>query len=133
MPRKGDVQFIPTSTPGSAPTLPLNAIPQEVKDEVEEIYEALKTNPGRMRVEFDTANELAAYALQISSYCAQRPAGAIRYRKSPTKGLPPTVLDFRITDLKTENEEITETIREATEAANAAAVEPEVSKATRKR
>lgn len=94
--------FIPTATAsGGTAYLALENIPQEIQDEVEATYAGLKENPnGRMRVAFDTAEELAEFVNQVISYCAQRPAGAIRFRKSPTRGLPATMMDYRISDLK---------------------------------
>lgn len=114
--------FVPTTAPGVTALVALDDIPQDVKDEVEEVYANLKANPnGRIRAEFDTPAELRVYVTQVTSYCELRPAGAIRFRKSPTKNLPQNVMDFRITDLKTENEQITEDIRTATEAVTTAA------------
>lgn len=106
MPRKSNPVFIPTQSNAAGGTLDIDEIPQEVKDEVEEIYAGLKANPaGRMRIEFDTVGELVLYANQVQSYCSQRPTGAIRFRRSPTKNLPDTAMDFRISDLLPEKEE----------------------------
>lgn len=102
MPRK--ISYVPTVPDrGSVATLPLNAIPQDVIDEVEEVYKALKDNPnGRMRAEFDTKGELSTYMTQVSSYCSQRTVNGtpapLRFRKSPTKNLPETTMDYRIGD-----------------------------------
>lgn len=130
------VKFVPHASPSAIPTLALDAIPQDVRDEVEEIYAALKANPnGRMRAEFSTKDEALAYQTQATAYCALRTvavknedtgkveivAAPIRFRKSPTKGLADNVLEFRITDLKTENEEKTEAIRDAVNAVKDAA------------
>jgi len=116
------IAFVPTAAPGVPALVNIDDIPQNVKDEVEEIYAALKANPnGRMRAEFDNTAELRVYVAQVTSYCEQRPAGAIRFRKSPIKKLPDHIMEFRITDLKTPNEEITEDIRTATAAVNAPA------------
>lgn len=100
MARRGNLTFIANATGSSGPALiSLNEIPQEVKDEVEEIYKALKENvDGRMRVEFDNKAECERYMKQVISYCTQRPNGKLRFRKSPTRGLQPNVMDFRITD-----------------------------------
>ena len=101
MPRLGDITFVPTNTNGGSGLLELDQVPDEVKEEVEQIYAGLKQNPnGRMRVGFSTVDELNAYVLQVQSYCQQRPAGAIRFRKSPTRGLPENYMDFRISDVK---------------------------------
>lgn len=105
--------FVPNATTGVISQVALADIPQDVRDEVEEIYAALKANPnGRMRSEFDTVEELRQYVTQVVSYCEQRPAGAIRFRKSPTKKLPDTVVEFRITDLQSDSEAQTADIRE---------------------
>lgn len=78
--------------------LPLEAVPDEVRVQVEEVYEALRTAPidGRMRATFDTEAEANEWSRQAASYCAQRPEGVLKYRRSPTRDLPKTVIDFRI-------------------------------------
>lgn len=120
MPRVGDITFVPSTSNGLGGLLPLDQIPDDIKAEVEEIYAGLKTNPnGRMRVEFDTKGELAQYVLQVTSYCKQRTdpqTGEVveyRFRKSPTKGLKDTQMDFRVTDPKTDEEETTENTPQA--------------------
>ncbi len=98
------VSYIPTAADkGSVAIIPASEIPQEVIAEVEEIYAALKANPnGRMRAEFDTKAELTTYMTQLVSYCNQRQVNGVpsplRFRKSPTKGLAETVMDYRISD-----------------------------------
>lgn len=118
------VAFVATISPGTPALIPLDRIPQEIKDEVEEIYAALKTNPnGRMRAEFDTKVELLTYHAQIVAYAALRPVelgGPIRVRRTPTKGLPDTIMDYRITDLLNEKEKETEAIRAAVAAVEVA-------------
>lgn len=97
----------------------LDAIPQDIRDDVEEAYKACSENPnGRIRAEFDDKAELTRYESLVKAYCNVRPAGQIRFRKSPTKGLAENVMDFRITDLKTENEKATDEIRDAVAEAN---------------
>lgn len=99
------VSYVPTTPDsGSVATIPLAEIPADVIAEVEEIYAALKANPnGRMRAEFDTKAELTAYMTQVSSYCRQRTidgaAAPLRFRKSPTKGLPETTMDYKVGDI----------------------------------
>lgn len=126
MPRKGDVRFIPTAGTGGKALLPLDSIPDEIKKEVEEIYETLQTHDGRMFVDFDTVAELEEYVLQVTSYCTNRMVDGkpapIRFRKSPAKGQPKTAMQYRITDLAEPNG--TEEIREAVEAVKEAAVPP---------
>lgn len=116
MARKFAPKFIPTASPSGAAMLALSDIPEEVKREAEEIYTALKANDGRIRIEFDTKGEVTEYALQLNSYCTQRPAelgGPIRFRRSPSRGLADNVMDFRITDLPTPEEKAKEAASKA--------------------
>lgn len=116
--------------PNKAPTkfdIDLDQIPEDVKAEMEDAYRNLKENPGgRFRAEFDKPEEIAVFVGQATAYCEQRTvngvAAPIRFRKSPTKkgSLTPTQLDYRVTDLLTDNEKTTEEVRDATAAANAA-------------
>lgn len=117
------LQFIPNNVSKSSNGVQLSIedIPEDVRKDVEEVYTTLKTNPGRMRAEFATLAELNTYIAQVTAYCALRPAGEIRFRKSPTRGLKPTQMDFRITDKLTPNEQTTEEIQQATEAVKVAA------------
>lgn len=107
------IEFVPTATPTKF-VASLDSVPQDVRDEVEQIYAGMKANPrGRMRAEFDSKEEREQYMGQVKTYCELRPAGAIRLRRSPTKGLPETVAEFRITDFETEAEKEAREIREA--------------------
>lgn len=116
------LKFIPTVTASSGPKVySLEEIPDEVKNDVEEAYELLKKQNGRLAVEFPSVGELNLYMAHVKSYCELRPAGAIRFRKSPTKNLKPTQMEFRITDVETPNETTTREVREATDAVKAAA------------
>jgi hypothetical protein len=118
---------LPETTQWSAHLIPLESIPDDVKAEVEEAYTAIKANPaGRISAEFDTVEELNLYTRQVTSYCAQHDP-VWRFRKSPTKGLSKTQMDFKITDPLTKNEETTAEIREVTDAvkeANGAVLDP---------
>lgn len=135
------IVFVPSSNPtkGSRP-IALDDVPQDVRDEVEEAYAAMKSNPnGRFRATFDSKAELLQYLAHANAYCANRPetlivtdengtetvvlAGPIRFRRSPSKGLPENVMDYRVTDLQTEEEKRTEEIRKATAEANRVAAE----------
>lgn len=121
-----EFSFVPTATAANGtPTLTLEDIPQDVRDDIEEVYAYLKTNPaGRMRTpKFASKQEALAWQAMAVAYCKVRPAGEIRFRKSPTKGLPDTVFDFRVTDLLPDNG--TDGINEAVEAVKAAAVAPQ--------
>jgi hypothetical protein len=108
------LQFIPNAVSKGTTGLQLSLddIPQEVKENAEEVYKTLKTNPGRIRVKFGSLVEMNQYVSQITTYCALRPEGAIRFRKSPSRGLEPTEMDFRITDIPV-TEAQTEEIRDA--------------------
>jgi hypothetical protein len=118
-----NLTFIPNAVSKSSGgvKLELEDIPQDVRTEVEESYETLKTNPGRLRATFDTLAEMNTYIAQVTAYCALRPAGELRFRKSPTRGLPATTMDFRITEKQTPNEKTVEEIGTAVEAVKAAA------------
>lgn len=92
MPRK-TAQFIQTIS-GNV-VIPLDEIPQDVKDLCEEIYAKVSKSDGRYRLEYDTKEELATEYRQMASYCAQhKPVWTIR--KSPTRQLPETTMDVRI-------------------------------------
>lgn len=103
MARTMNPTFVPTTTKAGSILIPLEEIPEEIKAEVEAMYAGLKANPnGRMRIAFEKAEEVGEYVLQVTSYCEQRPEGAIRFRRSPTRNLPDTMVDFRISDLPKE-------------------------------
>jgi hypothetical protein len=118
-----NLKFIPNAVSKSSGgvQLSLEDIQADVRQEVEEVYETLKTNPGRMHAEFATLAELNTYIAQVTAYCALRPAGEIRFRKSPARGLKPTEMHFRITEKQTPNEKVTEEIQTATEAVKTSA------------
>lgn len=82
---------------------PLNEIPQELIDYLESVYETQRKTPGRERVEYDSEDELKAEFKLMADYLAQRPAGILRIRKSPTRDLPDNQMDFRITANLEEN------------------------------
>jgi hypothetical protein len=86
--------FVPTTT--AAGLITLDMIPEDVKSDVEESYAAMAANHGRIRAEFDTKEEADIFSRQAASYCTQRPQGALKFRRSPTKGLPDHVVDFTI-------------------------------------
>lgn len=118
--------FIAHATSNSTPvSLTLDDIPDEVKKDAEEAYSVLQKANGRLRATFPTVADLNTYVKQMKAYCALRVVDGkpapIDMRRSPTKNLKPTEMDFRVTDLKTENEKKTEEIREATEAVKTAA------------
>lgn len=122
-----DFTFVPTAAAaGGNAGLTLEDIPQDIKDDIEEVYAYLKTNPaGRMRTPaFVDSNgnpskqNALAWQAMATAYCRLRPAGEIRFRKSPTKGLPDHIFDFRVTDLVDNG---TNGIRDAVEAAKASA------------
>jgi hypothetical protein len=87
--------FIPNTAAGTL--IPMDEIPTDVRDDVEEAFKLLSQADGRIRVEFDTKEEKATFSRQAASYCAQRPEGKLKFRWSPSKGLPETAGDFRVT------------------------------------
>lgn len=111
------LKFIPATTASGSTLLNLADIPQDVKDQTEEVYEALKTNAGRMLVTFETEAELNLYIRQVTSYCAQRMVDGkpapIHFRKSPTRNQPKNEAHFRITDVPTKNEADSKAINDA--------------------
>ena len=102
---KLEFTFVPTNAPAGSNELTLDEIPQDIRDGVEEVYAYLKTNPaGRMRTPaFADKNAAAVWQALTTAYCKVRPAGAVRFRRSPTRNLPENVIDFRITDLAADN------------------------------
>lgn len=86
--------FVPNISAGS--TIPMADIPEDVRDEMEEAYTQLRGHDGRIRAEFDTEDEAVLYCRQAASYCAQRENGVIKFRRSPTKGLPKNVVEFTV-------------------------------------
>lgn len=112
--------YVPNQTTTASSGLTVEEIPQDVRDDVEQVYAALKANPnGRMRVEFADKTEALRWIAVATAYCKIRPAGAIRFRRSPTRGLAENVVDFRITDIPKDG---TDEIREAAAALNATPV-----------
>jgi hypothetical protein len=86
--------FVPNVS-GSA-LLPLADIPEDVMQEIDDAYENLRGHDGRIRATFDSKEEADIYCKQAASYAAQRPAGALKFRRSPTKGLAENVVDFTV-------------------------------------
>lgn len=94
--------FEPTFIPaGETDIVPLDAIPDEVKQEVEEMIAHLADNDGRFAVGYATDAELAQYVKLVKSYLAQRPGPVHVYRKSPVRGVPEGQGHFKIS-LKSE-------------------------------
>jgi hypothetical protein len=77
--------------------LPLDAIPDDVKAFVEEVYKRQQKAPGRERVVYDSDQERDTEFKQIADYVSQRPAGVLKVRRSPSKDLPPHAMDLRFT------------------------------------
>jgi len=106
-----NLTFVPDSGKTGTTRLTLDQISDEVKTDVEEVYKALKANPGRMRVSFPSVGELNAYEAQMKAYCELRPSGPLAYRKSPSRKLSPTnpnglkdtEMEFRISDVPAAN------------------------------
>lgn len=106
--------FVPKQT--SAPTdntVPLEEIPQELRNQVEEVYTTLKQYDGNMHAEFPSKQEMLRWERLVKSYVAQRPAGPIHYRRSPVRNQAEGHVNFRITDVPTKNAEVAEGIKEA--------------------
>lgn len=103
MPRQSSVPVLDVS---SDVKVPLADIPEDLKQYLEDVYARQQKSPGRERAVYDTEDELKAEFKLMADYLAQRPAGVLRIRKSPTrtKDLPENlqaiedrVMDFRIT------------------------------------
>lgn len=98
MPRK-TATTIPDQT-GPVMT-PLDAIPDELKQFVEEIYAKQRVTPSRERIEYDTEAEMKAEFKLMADYVAQRKVNgklaALRIRRSPTRNMPDNFMDIRIT------------------------------------
>lgn len=78
--------------------IPLDAIPEDVKAFVEEVWARQRKTPGRERVTYDTDQERDTEFKQMVSYVAQRPAklgGVLAVRRSPSKDLPAHTMDIR--------------------------------------
>lgn len=86
--------FVPNLSSGTL--IPMDEIPDDVKEEMEEAYTQLSGRDGRIRAEFDTEDEATLYCRQAASYCTQREAGVLKFRRSPTKNLPKNVVDFTV-------------------------------------
>jgi len=93
MPRK--TSFVPNVT--GTQLIPLDEIPDDIKQWAEEVYEKIRKTDGRERAAYDNDDEMNLEAKYLASYCAQRPHGALKFRRSPTKDLPAHTMDFRIT------------------------------------
>lgn len=111
--------YVPNTTQSAKTGLTVDEIPEDVRKDCEAVYAALKSNPnGRMRVEFDDKTKALQWIQVATAYCAVRPDGPVRFRKSPTRNLPENVVEFRITDIPKDG---TAEIREAAAALNAQA------------
>lgn len=105
MPRKGNAVFIPNTAKTSVAVIDLDHIPEEVKQDAEEAYTALKGNPnGRLQLEFDTEAEALEWCAQMRSFCEQREP-ALRFRRSPLRGAAkaPGRVQYRVTDIADED------------------------------
>ena len=71
-----------------AQLIPLDEIPQDVKDLVNEMLEAQSKGSGRTRLEYDTEDELATEFRQMVSYAGQRPEGILKIRKRSRRCQP---------------------------------------------
>lgn len=106
MPRLSSTTIVDFSGPQMTP---LDEIPQDVIDYVEEVYAKQRKTRSRERAIYDTEAELKTEFKLMADYVAQRPkekGGILRIRKSPTrkenlpedlKAISDRVMDFRIT------------------------------------
>lgn len=116
------IAFVPNLAGAKASGVALADIPDVVKTAVEDMYAAGKENPnGKFRMTFESKSELLSVVAQMTSYCAQRPAGPVRLRKSPSRGLADNVGDFRVTDIPVESEKATQDIKNGVDAVKAVA------------
>lgn len=92
--------FIASTTSGNV--IALDDIPQDVRDEMDDAYKTIAKSDGRIRAEFDTEEEALLYCKQAASYCGQH-SPVWKFRRSPTRNLPPTTVDFRVTADLAEN------------------------------
>lgn len=76
---------------------PLDAIPDDVKAFVEDVFKRQSKAPGRERVTYDNDQERDTEFKLMADYVSQRPAGILKIRRSPSKDLPPHSMDIRIT------------------------------------
>jgi len=73
-------------------------VPQDVKDEIDEVFAHLRQFPDEEGfVRFDSTEERKAWEAQVRTYAATREAGALKFRRLPSKHLPETELRFKLT------------------------------------
>jgi hypothetical protein len=73
-------------------------VPQSVKNDVEETFKSLTTNPGtEAHLSFKDEDERLVWTKQARHYCSTRPAGALRFRQLPSKNLPANEMRLQIT------------------------------------
>lgn len=81
--------------PGQGATLD---VPEDVKDELDELLAHLLDNPGQEGfAEFDDVKEKKEWIRQARSYGRSREAGAFTFRQLPSKHLPDTQVRFAMT------------------------------------
>lgn len=85
------------AAPKSGELIALNDIPDEIKKHAEAIHEHVRKTGSRARLEFASTDERDLVLRQLASYAAQRKAGKLTFRVSPTRGLADTVKDVRLT------------------------------------
>jgi hypothetical protein len=80
--------------PGQGATLD---VPQDVKDEIDQLFDHLMANPGQEGfAEFDDAKEKREWLRQVRSYAISREAGALKFRQLPSKHLPDNQVRFSL-------------------------------------
>ena len=93
--------FVASAKPGQ---ISVSDVPQDVKDEIDSIFEHLAANPGlEGYAQFDgegfegkdaddkARKEAAQWERQVRAYCESREAGILKYRRLPSKTLPPGI------------------------------------------
>ena len=88
------VTYAISPKPGQGATLD---VPQDVKDEIDGLFEFLTANPGHEgSVTFDDVAERNLWLRQARSYAKSREAGALKFRQLPSKHLPETQVRFSL-------------------------------------
>ena len=93
------VTHIVSPKPGQGATLD---VPQDVKDEIDELYTYTREHPNEEGfVEFtgtedEIKAEMSKWLSQVRSYCRTREAGALKFRQLPSKHLPYGQVRFQL-------------------------------------
>jgi hypothetical protein len=97
------ITAVASPKPGQGATLD---IPQDVKDDVDGLYDHLRQNPGTEGfAEFEADKDSGRTAVQerdrwlrfARAYATSREAGALKFRQLPSKHLPENQIRFSLT------------------------------------